>query len=306
MTRLPAGVCLRDFRQEDGAAVSGLFRAVYGDHYVYPDVYLPHQIQQRNRTGQWQSAVAVAGELVVGHAALWFDAALPGQAEVALNVVHPSARGRRIATGLCRHLCANARAQGLTLITIKQVSTHQQTQHLARTLGFHTTALLLDYVTSPFGRPEPEHIVLGCLPLKSRPLPDLDWPSSWRAWLEPVQAAFGRHSPPHPEGPCEMKLVKQGPRLELTLTCPKPRQLHEVVCLPAGQLIYLKLVACASALAGLDMLEHGGFRFCGLLPDHRDSWQLLLLRGHRRQAPAFACERANELYRLDCAHIDSI
>ena len=297
--RHPAAAWARDYQTGDAAAVSALFRAVYGDHYVYPDVYLPSQIEQRNASGQWRSAVALLDGRLAGHATLWLDPARPGQAELALNVVHPDARGRGVASLLGRHLRAAAGQLGCGLLTIKQVCSHPQSQYLAQTLGFHTSALLLDYVDSPFGRPEPESIVLGCLPLRPRPLPELAWPAEWEEWLRPLRQAFGPGAPAAPPRRLPgLSLARHGQRLEIVVPHPTAGRLAEIATLPAGQLIYLKLAPGADALALRPQLEQAGFRFAGLLPDAGDGWLLLFLRGQRGDAIRFCDARAQQLYRL--------
>ncbi|OHX13553.1 hypothetical protein BI347_08510 [Chromobacterium sphagni] len=298
--RHPASAWARDYQAEDAAAVSALFRAVYGDHYVYPDVYLPSQIQQRNASGQWRSAVALLDGRLVGHATLWQDPARPGQAELALNVVHPDARGQGVASLLGRHLRAAAAVQGVALLTIKQVCSHPQSQYVAQTLGFHTSALMLDYVDSPFGKPEPESIVLGCLPLQPRPLPDLAWPAEWREWLQPLQQAFGQRAAVAPSARLPgLSLARHGQRLEITVHQPTAARLAEIATLPAGQLLYLKLALSADALALLPALRQAGFGFGGLLPDAGDGWLLLFLRGQRGDAIRFCDAQAERLHQLE-------
>ncbi|KZE86644.1 GNAT family N-acetyltransferase [Chromobacterium subtsugae] len=298
--RHPAAAWARDYQAGDAAAVSALFRAVYGDHYVYPDVYLPSQIEQRNASGQWHSAVALLDGRLAGHATLWLDPARPGQAELALNVVHPDARGRGVASLLGRHLRAAAGSLGCGLLTIKQVCSHPQSQYLAQTLGFHTSALMLDYVDSPFGKPEPESIVLGCLPLRPRPLPELAWPAEWEEWLRPLRQAFGPGAPAAaPTRLPGLSLARHGQRLEVVVPQPSAARLAEIAALPAGQLIYLKLAPSADALALRPRLAEAGFRFGGLLPDAGGGWLLLFLRGQRGDAIRFCDAGAEQLYRLD-------
>ncbi|AAQ61980.1 putative N-acetyltransferase YhbS [Chromobacterium violaceum] len=297
--RHPHAAWARDYQPSDAADISALFRAVYGDHYVYADVYLPSQIQQRNASGQWRSAVAVRDGRLLGHATLWLDPARPGQAELALNAVHPDARGQGIASLLGRHLRAAAADLGIPLLTIKQVCSHPQSQYVARALGFHNTALLLDYVDSPFGKPEPESIVFGCLPLKPRPLPKLAWPPEWEAWLAPLRLAFGeKEGSPASLGLPGLALARHGQRLELAAQQPTEARLAEIAALPAGQLIYLKLPAAAETLARRRQLESAGFRFGGLLPAASGGWQLLWLRGLSGQDIRFCDEQAERLYRL--------
>ncbi|KVD69733.1 hypothetical protein WS62_13715 [Burkholderia sp. ABCPW 14] len=298
-TRHPRAICARDYQPSDAIDISTLFRTVYGDHYVYADVYLPSQIQQRNASGHWRSAVAVRDGRLLGHAALWLDPAQPGQAELALNVVHPDARGQGIASLLGRHLCAAAANLGIALLTIKQVCSHPRSQYVARALGFRSTALLLDYVDSPFGCPEPESIIFGCLPLKPLPLPRLDWPQAWREWLAPLHQTFGEEERlPADASLPSLALTCHGQWLELTMQQPSEAQLTEIATMPAGKPIYLKLPASAETLACRPELERAGFRFGGLLPVASDGWQLLWLRGLSGQAIRFCDKQAAQLHQI--------
>ncbi|MGC0152801.1 GNAT family N-acetyltransferase [Chromobacterium vaccinii] len=295
--RHPQATWARDYQPSDAADISALFRSIYGDRYFYADVYLPSQIQQRNASGQWRSAVAVRGDRLLGHAALWLDPARPGQAELAMNVVHPDARGQGLASLLGRHLRDAAVELGIELLTIKQVCSHPRSQYVARSLGFHNTALLLDYIDTPFAGPEPESIVFGCLPLKPRPLPKLAWPAGWETWLAPLRQAFGETDAPAPAGLPRLSLSRQGQRLEIVPGQPCEARLRELAALPAGQLIYLKCPANAETLAQLAQLERGGFRFSGLLPDAA-GWQLLFLRGHGDGDLDFCDPQSEQLRRL--------
>ncbi|WP_434631061.1 GNAT family N-acetyltransferase [Chromobacterium sp. CV08] len=295
--RHPQAAWARDYQPSDAADISALFRAIYGDRYFYADVYLPSQIQQRNASGQWRSAVAVRDDRLLGHAALWMDPARPGQAELAMNVVHPDARGQGIASLLGRHLRDAAVGLGVELLTIKQVCSHPRSQYVARALGFHNTALLLDYIDTPFAGPEPESIVLGCLPLQPRPLPRLEWPAGWETWVAPLRLAFGETGESGQAGLPRLSLSRHGQRLEIIVSQPAEARLRELAALPAGQLIYLKLPAAAETLARLPQLERDGFRFGGLLPD-TVGWQLLFLRGHGDGEPGFCDPQSERLLRL--------
>ncbi|WP_063553364.1 GNAT family N-acetyltransferase [Burkholderia territorii] len=291
--------CVRGYQPTDATDVSELFRTVYGEYYVYADVYLPSQIQQRNASGQWHSAVAVREGHLLGHAALWVDAARPRQAELALSVVHPNARGQGIASLLGRHLRSVATDLGIALLTIKQVCSHPQSQYLAQSLGFHNTAILLDYVDSPFGQPEPESIVLGCLPLQIWPLPRLNWPEAWREWLATLYMGLGEG-----EAACsnsdlpDLALARHGQRLELVVQQPTEARLAEIATLPSSQLIYLKLPATVETLARKPQLERDNFRFGGLLPEAAVGWQLLWIRRPCRRQIHFSDEQAQRLYQL--------
>jgi GNAT superfamily N-acetyltransferase len=296
-------IAIRDFQADDAAGVSALFRAIYGEHYVYPDVYLPSMIRRHNAAGRWHSAVAVRDGRVLGHAALWRDPHCPGSAELALNVVHPDARGQGLATALGRHLRAQGVALGLSMLTIKQVSSHGQSQRLAKTLGFHTTGLLLDYVASPFGQPQPESIVLGCLPLQSRPIPALNWPAAWREWLTPLSRAFGSAPPPE-QGPAGgLSIASHGRRLEVGLEDISGGRLREVAALPTGRLVYVRLALGPEAPRAAAALQQAGFVCGGLVPGPDGSWQALLLRGPGRQELALSCPLASRLLELSQAQM---
>ncbi|WP_199155448.1 GNAT family N-acetyltransferase [Chromobacterium sp. ASV23] len=303
--RHPETAWVRDYQPADAAGISALFRAIYDDRYFYADVYLPSQIQQRNASGQWRSAVAMQGDKLVGHAALWLNPAYPGQAELAMNVVDPDARGQGIASLLGRHLRAAAADLGVALLTIKQVCSHPRSQYVAQALGFHNIALLPDYIDTPFAGPAPESILLGCLPLQARPLPKLPWPEEWGTWLAPLRQALGENgSAPVGAGLPGLALTRCGQRLEVTAQQPTPARLAEIANLPSGQLIYLKLPASAETLALRAQLRKAGFRFGGLLPAAAGGWQLLWLRGISGQDIHLCDEQAARLYRL-CAYSGS-
>ncbi|AXE35551.1 GNAT family N-acetyltransferase [Chromobacterium phragmitis] len=297
--RHPQAAWARDYQPSDAAGISALFRAIYDDRYFYADVYLPSQIEQRNASGQWRSAVAIHDGRLLGHAALWLDPARPGQAELAMNVVHPDARGQGIASLLGRHLRAAAPGLGIELLTIKQVCAHPRSQYVARALGFHNTALLPDYIDTPFAGPEPESILFGCLPLKPRPLPRLDWPENWKEWLAPLRQALGEESGAVSSSNLPgLALARHGQRLELTARQPTQARLAEIAALPASQLIYLKLPANQEAMARETQLREAGFRFGGLLPAASGGWQLLWLRGASAREIRFCDEQAERLRRL--------
>lgn len=299
----PVTSFIRPFEVEHASAVSALFRTVYGENYVYPDVYLPSMIRHRNATGSWHSAIAVQDGQVVGHAVLWRDTHCPENAELALNVVHPSVRGQGIATLLGRYLCKQANDLGLSMLTMKQVSTHSQSQRLAKTLGFQTTALLLDYVESPFGQSQAESIVLGCLPLQNRPFPRVQWPMSWGGWQVPISHMFD--SAPAlalSNTSVDTEIFDYGYRLEVDLHITLPERVEEIAALPVGRLIYVKLVLDQGTLQAIQILQQAGFTCAGFVPGADRSWQVLLLRGYRHQSLEFFCPVASQLLSLIHSH----
>ncbi|SFM21638.1 GNAT family N-acetyltransferase [Rugamonas rubra] len=292
----PASVSIRDFAADDAASVSALFRAVYGDRYVYPDVYLPSMIHHNNEQQLWQSSVACVDGAIVGHAVLWRHPDTPDCAELALNVVHPSARGLGIATILGRHLCQLAGKQGLRCVTIKQVSSHGQSQRLAQTLGFHTVGLLLDYVASPFASTGRESIVLGCLPLQASPLPSLPWPPACRDWIAPMERHFGtRAAVPAAPGPA-IVVASHEQRIEVSLNQPSKEQLSEVAHMPSGRLTYVKLALDGRAPAAMEELHRAGFAYAGVVPRFGRGWYGLMQRGYAEQELELHCPVSRALH----------
>ncbi len=141
---------IRVFQRQDGEGISALFRTVYGDRYVYPDIYMPSLIGWRNARDEWHSAIAEQNGIIIGHAALWRHHADKQTAELAMFAVHPAFRNRGVATQLGEYLRLAASRLGLGTLTIKMVSSHPHSQRLAQRLGFYSTGLLRDYVPPPF------------------------------------------------------------------------------------------------------------------------------------------------------------
>ncbi|MFC4157931.1 GNAT family N-acetyltransferase [Chitinimonas lacunae] len=288
----------RHFTAADAASVSELFRAVYGEHYVYPDLYLPAMISQHNAQGDWYSALALDGERVVGHSALCRDPQDPGSAELALNAVHPDARGRGIATTLGQLLCGHARELGLDTLTIKQVSSYTHSQQLARTLGFQTTGLLLDYVSSPYGNAWRESVVLGCQTLRPghRPLPALDWPAEYAQWAESLTRHFGSGSAAPAPLDTPMQVRRHGERVEVTLERVEAASLAQIALLPGNWLIHVRLRLDQGFDEALARLAPAGYVFAGLAPAPGAGWYALLERGFDARPLTLRCPIAQTLH----------
>ncbi|VWD64825.1 hypothetical protein BLA50215_07919 [Burkholderia lata] len=290
---------IRDFRPEDAPSISALFMAVYGEHYVYPDVYLPTMIRLNNAEGRWRSAVAELNGRIVGHAILWMDPHVICSAEFAMNVVHPDARGRGIATRLGEHLCNLGRTEGLAMLSIKQVSTHSQSQHLARRLGFHTTALLMDYVPSPFGTQQRESIVLGCLPLQPRPLPTVALPGDDEGWLDSLADVFGSTVPvePLPAPPlAPMRLASDGKRVEVTFNRVEAGSFKEVARLPHDRLVYIYVPLDKTLPSNVPSLKLAGYASAGIMPAPNGRWYYLMQRGYTFGDLSLQCNFAQRMY----------
>lgn len=289
----------RPFRPSDAAAVSGLFRQVYGQHYVQPDVYLPTLITQHNHDGRWQSMLAVDGSQVLGHAALCRDKHPTDNAELALSVVHPQARGQNIATRLGRELLEHSRAVGGRCVLIKQVTHHPYTQRMAQTLGFHCTGLLPDYVPSPFAEALPESVVVGVHPLAGRscPLPDIAWPPSCRGFMHHLGSLFGSDPfvPDYLSRPLQMKQHHQ--RVDVVIERLDKRLLDQLTELPWNWLISVRLALSSRFAEDVERLNSKGFVFTGVMPaPDQARWLALFHRGARSRALDLHCLHMQHLH----------
>jgi len=287
----------RRYRPSDAHAVSQLFREVYGDYYVQPDVYLPNMINRHNAEGRWVSMLAVDDERVLGHAALCQDSP-SDTSELALSVVRPAAQGRSIATRLGRELLSQSGALGFKSVSIKQVTQHPYTQLMAQTIGFHSTGLLPDYVPSPFGAPNPETIVMGCYMIEghARPLPDIQWPERCRALMQHLCSVFGMHRDTLPE-PCQPLQVKQHHhRFEMTIPRLGTRLLEQIRQLPAHWMISAKLHLSWDFAKDLHQMTSLGFVFTGLMPTPNSStWYALFHRGTAPRDLELHCPHMQQL-----------
>lgn len=275
----------RDAGPQDAAGIGALFRAAYGPFYTYPQVYLPSRLRQLQASGAWRSVVVARQGQVLGHAALRRRADAPELAELALVAVHPQARGQGLASLLGRRLLELALDLNLAMLSMQQVCSHPRSRHLARALGFQTTAWLPGHVPSPFGAAEPESLVLGCLALWPRPLPALDWPAAWAAWLDPLRRRWGEMASPAPRSEGGLAVARQGRRVELQLRTCGASALDEVLALPASLPVLLQLPASAGALTQAPRLQAAGFCPAGLMPCAGGGWQLLWSRGAPQATP---------------------
>lgn len=283
---------LRNYRDADATAVSGLIRQVYGDQYAQPDVYLPHMISQHHSRQRWHSLVAEVNGQILGHATLLRENVGQG-AELAVSVVHPDFRGQNIATRLGEQLRVHAQALGCRYLSIKQVTCHPYTQRMAHSLGFHNTGLLPDYVPSPLAPPTRESIVVGFqnIPGYQRPLPDLTWPMQHEAFMLHLSNELGVEEPlPHWRG-APIHVGHGASRHDLVLEKLKPGLLKQLRELPAHWLVSLRLGLSRHFALDVDRLASIGFVFTGLAPGdgHCDGWLALFHRGHSDRALQLHC-----------------
>ncbi|MGW8466468.1 GNAT family N-acetyltransferase [Pseudomonas sp. CLCA07] len=288
----------RRYRPGDAHDVSQLFRMVYGDHYVQPDVYLPNMISQHNADGRWTSMLAVDGQRVLGHAALCNDT-LTDTTELALSVVHPAAQRQSIATNLSRELLRQAGSLGLNSVLIKQVTHHPYTQRMAQSIGFHSTGLLPDYVPSPFATPHPESIVIGCYVAQgnSRALPDIQWPESCRRLMQRLSAVFGTSrvaiSPPS----FAVHITQHHQRYAIAIHRLSDRLLDQLSALPPHWFISVKLALSRHFAEDLHRLTMRGFTFTGLMPaPGNQGWFALFHRGAQPRNLNLHCPDMQQLH----------
>lgn len=289
---------IRPYRPSDAPAVSRLFREVYGDHYVQPDVYLPNMISQHNAEGRWQSMLAVDDVRVLGHAALYRDT--PSKtAELALSVVHPDAQGQRIATRLGRELLMLSDSLGLKSVSIKQVTHHPYTQRMAQNIGFHSTGLLPDYVPSPFAQSLPETIVMGCHMIegRARPLPDIPWPESCRAFMQHLGSVFGTRQDMTSRSAMPLQIKQYQHRFDIVIARLNRHLLEQLWQLPRHWLISARLELSRHFARNLRSFSALGFTFTGLMPTPGDNgWFALFHRGVQSRSLNLHCTHMQQLH----------
>lgn len=286
---------IRDFQAKDADGISALFREVYGDRYVYSGLYVPTLIAWNNARNHWHSVVAVKNKCIIGHAALWMHDKT-SCAELAMFATHPEARHCGIATKLGMYLCHEARKRQLTTLTIKMVCSHPHSQRVAKNLGFHTTALLRDYVVSPFKAGDRESVVLGVLALQPRPVPRIVEMRGQHLWLSLLSAHFGNTQlSPSIQTVLPLDITDTSDRIEVTLYQLTDRVIDEITRLPRGRLIYLRARLNGALAQALPMLYRAGYRDMGLTPDNRQGWFWLFQRGFRRHNLQLSCPVAQML-----------
>ncbi|RON10032.1 GNAT family N-acetyltransferase [Pseudomonas brassicacearum] len=292
-------VRLRRFKQADSAAVSALFRQVYGENYVQPDVYLPSMIGQHNADHQWYSMLAVINDRIVGHAALCRDPQGRDHAEFALSLVHPAVQGKGIASRLGRELLRRASRLGLKSVSIKQVTHHPYTQRMAQRLGFQSIGLLPDYVPSPFGERYKESVVIGYQMVKghARPLPQLEWPQACATLMGQLSAAFGSQRDSPSQRPYPIQISQHHERVEVVLCQLNKSTLLQLGQLPRHWMVSIKLDLSRHFPRNLQALCAIDFVFTGLMPAPAASgWYALFHRGARQRPVSFYCPHMQQLH----------
>lgn len=294
MTRL----IFRHYRPSDAHAVSQLFRDVYGDHYIQPDVYLPNMINRHNVEGRWKSMLVMDDRRALGHAALCHDRP-SDTTELALSVVHPAAQGQNIATRLGRELLVQSGSLGFKSVAIKQVTHHPYTQRMAVNIGFHSTGLLPDYIPSPFAEPLPETIVMGCHMVEghTRPLPDIQWPDSCLGFMQHLCSVFGVHQETASRPPMPLQTKQHHKRFVMVISRLNKRLLDQIRQLPRHWLISAKLYLSRHFAEDLHHLAALGFAFTGLMPTpNSKGWFALFHRGTQPRHLNLHCPHMQQLH----------
>lgn len=293
-----SSLIIRPFRSTDSNSTCELFRRVYGDHYVSPDVYMPQMICQHNLLGRWHSLVAVMGDRVVGHAALCRQGNANQDAELALVAVDPVVQGRQIATRLGQHLVDGSRALGLARLSIKQVTSHPYSQRLAQRLGFHDVGLLPDFVPSPFATDQAETIVIGCQVVSGQyqPLPSLQWPAPYRWLMSSLESTFGTHPDENPAAIQPLRISHLPGRIDIVAGRVDGCLVEQLQRLPVHWPLSVRLELSRYFCADYRLLMAAGFFFTGIMPiDTAQGWQALF---HRVAQPRGLDLQSSSMQRL--------
>jgi len=166
---------LKPFERGDAAAISSLFKLVYGDNYIYSEVYDPQNFCKNHENGSWQSILAIdSSEKVIGHGLLWSHSTSPDIPELSLIVVHPEARNLGLAFKISQELIVIAKLNNADGVSAKQICSHPFSQRIGQSLGFLNLSFWPEYTPSLFDETASrESLVEAYLPLKIKPIKKL-------------------------------------------------------------------------------------------------------------------------------------
>ncbi len=297
---MSATAIIRDFEPNDAEGISILFNKIYGAHYVYPEVYLPSLIRDRNANEVWHSAIAELDGEIVGHAALLFSPGKSTSAEIALMVASPKVAGRGIGIRVCRHLRKKAPQFGINMLTAILVSSHLQSQRMANPLGFGTTGLLFDYLPSSFSSNGRESYVLTCLPLTPCPLPYIDWPENCHHWIEPMSARYGIQSGTeynqHLHSSMPIEVNSDGELITFTLNQISDRTLDEICSMPPQRPKLVRLLLGKNLKSACERLHTSGYCHTGIMPADGGLWYWLMQSRFRGESMQLHCPLARSIW----------
>ncbi|MFO7597626.1 MAG: GNAT family N-acetyltransferase [Desulfocurvibacter africanus] len=191
---------IRPIRPGEALQVARIFWLAYGFSYKNEAFYRPEGMLHLIGSGKLVSYVAVAedGE-VVGHAGLLCPELLP-MAEMALLVVSPAHRGRRLMESLAEALTIRAKQMGLLGLSLNPVTSHPISQRQSIVLGGKPCGL--DLAACPPRRfkamdldeaPRQRESYLHCFMYFDEPPPALvHVPARHREMVERIYANIGR------------------------------------------------------------------------------------------------------------------
>lgn len=127
----------------DAPGIARCFLAVYGHHYVHPDVFSPHRYWARVARGEAIPVVARDGSgEVIGHVALEREAGAP-VAERGEAVVLPQFRGHHLLERMTERLAKEAERHGLAGVYAEPLTIHTFSQRNDARAGMPVCAALL-------------------------------------------------------------------------------------------------------------------------------------------------------------------
>ncbi len=146
----PEDVTIRDAGPSDAAAISRLLYGTYGLGYPHDDFYDPTWLGQRLSDEEVRSTVALVDGEVIGHHAMLVEDP-QGAVESGVAVVHPAFRGLGLVKRLVDHAIRRTTRDGIPAVLSRAVTHHPYSQRAERSLGFHTTGLMLAAAPGPTG-----------------------------------------------------------------------------------------------------------------------------------------------------------
>lgn len=301
---------LKSFANDDAAAVSNLFKLVYGNNYVYPEVYEPETFCRNHEMGVWESVLAMSSdEQVMGHGLLWTHPTCPEIPEMGLFIVHPAARNSGLGFKISQELIAIAKRKGFAGIGSKQVCNHPFSQRLGHSLGFLNLSFWPDYVSSPFIAGETrESVLCAYLPLKTEPKKALFLPRELVSIAKSLTNGLDKiKSIEYPIkssvfSQSELKIMKSESEIsELYLHrwgIDGPQKLANIN--PDKLTFVLVNAELPENTLACERLLSSGFAFMGLVPDRFHSWTWVFAKNFSFDATHILDEKIKNL--IEFAH----
>lgn len=297
---------LKSFTCSDAPAVSHLFKLVYGENYVYPEVYQSDTFCTNHANKTWESVLAIStDEQIIGHGLLWTHPHCPHIPEMGLFVVHPDARNLGLAKKISLELIEIAKKNGVVGIGTKQVCNHPFSQKLGKSLGFLNLSFWPDYISSPFVSDETrESILCAYLPLRTEPKKILFLPDELIPNAESLTNGVDKIETIMSSTPTQLQAyaTMEVTQLETDIT---ELYLHNWGADGAQKLATIDQEKLTFMLVNAELpantlaCEHlllAGFSFMGLIPDRFDAWTWVFAKNFSLDAASYIIdERINRL-----------